>query len=89
MCQPIKTIKSNVFTTYLHLAKAIRVREGVEANYCYISFIQKTISPLPHVYVYKKTFYKEISEFFCLFGTHQIVRNDVVFDTFSINEIEK
>ena len=77
MCQPIKTINSNV----LHLSF---VREGVEANYCDISFIQKTILPLPYVYVYKKTFYKEISEFFCLFGTHQIARNDIVFDTFSI-----
>ena len=37
---------------------------GGEASYCYISFIQKTILLLPHVYVYKKTFYKEISEFF-------------------------
>ena len=37
---------------------------GGEANYCYISFIQKTILPLPYVYVYKKTFYKEKSEFF-------------------------
>ena len=43
---------------------------GGEASYCYISFIEKTILPLPYVYVYKKTFYKEISEFFCLFGTH-------------------
>ena len=68
MCQPIKTIKSNV--DYLHLAKAILVRDGVEANYCYISFIQKTILPIPYVYVYKKTFYKEMSKFFCLFGTH-------------------
>ena len=31
---------------------------GGEANYCYISFIQKNILPLPYVYVYKKTFYK-------------------------------
>ena len=45
-------------------------QRGGEANYCYISFIQKTILPLPYVYVYKKTFYKERSEFFCLFGTH-------------------
>ena len=44
--------------------------EGGEANYCYIRFIQKPILPLPYVYVYKKTFYKEISDFFCLFGTH-------------------
>ena len=45
---------------------------------------KKTILPLPYVYLYKKTFYKEISEFFCLFGTHSIARNDIVFDTFSI-----
>ena len=80
MCQPIETIKSNVFTTYIYHLSG---RRG-EANYCYISFIQKPILPLPYVYVYKETFYKEISEVFCLFGTHLIARNDIVFDTFSI-----
>ena len=31
---------------------------------------KKTILLLPYEYVFKKTFYKEISEFFCLTGAH-------------------
>ena len=53
--QPIKTKKSNVFITYIYHLSG----RGVGPI-----FIHKTILPLPHVYVYKKTFYKEISEFF-------------------------
>ena len=66
MCQPIKAIKSNVFTTYIyHLSGS-----GVELIIVTSVLSKKNILLLPHVYVYKKTFYKEISEFFCLFGTH-------------------
>ena len=80
MCEPIKTIKSKVFTTYIYHLSG----RGLGLIIVTSVLSKNTILPLPYVYVYKKTFYKEISEFFCLFGTHLIVRNDVVFDTFSI-----
>ena len=79
MCQPIKTITSNVFTTYIYHLSGRGVRLIIVTSV----LPKKNILPLPRVYVYKQTFYKEISEFFCLFGTHKIGHNDIVFDTFS------